>query len=88
MWCPTEIGCDFLRKSLGVPVHTLDTATPIEIYYYYDIRRDILELEKLDEKTEKDIVAFVEAKESAKSSWNNQGSSSSLNANDSGSKLV
>ena len=51
-----------------------------------DIRRDILELDKLDEKTDKDIVAFVEAKESAKSAWNNQGSSSSLNANESGSR--
>ena len=31
-----------------------------------DIRRDILKLEKLDEKTDKDIVTFLEAKESAK----------------------
>ena len=48
--------------------------------------RDILELDKHDEKTDKDIVAFVEAKESAKSSWNNQGSSSLLNANESRSR--
>ena len=33
-----------------------------------DIRRDILELDKLDEKTDKAIVSFVEAKGSARSS--------------------